>query len=186
MRQSLFTPLVIWLVVLILGSTAPAVRAFSQLTPLPRDPSPTREELLKEFLREQVRKKHFPGEDDTRYARAFVDLNGDGKKEAIVFLMGRWWCGSGGCATLVLTPEAATWRVVAMVVTTDTPIRVLTARSKGWRNITVWTHDPGAPPYEAELQFDGTTYPLSPRIPVGKNARGKVVISSPEAASSLR
>ena len=73
-----------------------------------------------------------------------------------------------------------------MVVTTDTPVRVLTTKSKGWRNITVWTHDPGEPPYEAELRFNGTTYPLSPRMPVGNSAKGKVVIPSPEAASPLR
>ena len=73
-----------------------------------------------------------------------------------------------------------------MVVTTDTPVRVLTTKSKGWRNITAWTHDPGEPPYEAELRFNGTTYPLSPRMPVGNSAKGKVVIPSPEAASPLR
>jgi putative lipoprotein len=145
----------------------------------------TREESLRRFLREQIRKKQFPGKDDTRYARALVDLNGDGKEEAIVFLEGRWWCGSGGCATLILTPEAVSWSVVAMVVTTDTPIRVLKTRSHGWRNITVITHDPGAAPYEAELQFDGKTYPFSPRIPVPKHAKGKVVISSPGAAIPL-
>jgi hypothetical protein len=38
----------------------------------------------------------------TRYIAAFRDLNDDGTPEAIVYLIGKRWCGSGGCNTLVL------------------------------------------------------------------------------------
>ena len=186
MRKTLFASWLVRSPFRICGLTALAVTCFSQSAPWPTISSVPREEALKTFLREYARQEQFPGEDDTRYARAFVDLNADGKDEAIVFLLGSSWCGSGGCPTLVLTPQAASWRRVASILTTSPPIRVLTRRSKGWRNITVWTHDPGAPPYEAELQFDGKTYPLSPTIPVGKNATGKVIISSSKAASFLR
>lgn len=139
---------------------------------------PDRVRSLDAFLRDYVRTKHFPGEDDTRYASAFIDLSGDHNDEAIVFMVGRWWCGTGGCATMVLTPEGVSWRLVATVVTTDTPISVLEKRSRGWRGVTVWTRNPGFPAYEAELKFDGRAYPMKPVVPVQKQPKGKVVISS--------
>lgn len=47
-----------------------------------------------------------PFSPDTRYALARIDLNGDGS-EAIVYLAGGQWCGSGGCTLLVLSPPGA-------------------------------------------------------------------------------
>lgn len=185
MRKSFYLSVPWGSLLLVCGFPILTVLVFSQPEYTPRPTMSSREESLRAFLREHVREKQFPDEDDTRYAKAFVDLNGDGREEAIVFLMGRWWCGSGGCPTLVLTPQLASWKVVARILTTSPPIRVLRTRSKGWRSITVWTHDPEAPPYEAELQFDGETYPLSPTTPVGKNARGRVIVSSAKDASSL-
>ncbi|MBS1872094.1 MAG: hypothetical protein JSU00_02700 [Acidobacteria bacterium] len=37
-----------------------------------------------------------------RFWVAFPDLNGDGRPEAIVYLMSNGWCGTGGCATRIL------------------------------------------------------------------------------------
>ena len=36
-------------------------------------------------------------EADDRYFSAYTDLNGDGRKEAVVYLIGPRTCGSGGC-----------------------------------------------------------------------------------------
>lgn len=120
---------------------------------------------------------------------AFTDLNGDGTEEAIVYVMGQRWCGSGGCTMLVLAPKAPSYRVVTRVLITRPPIRVLDATSHGWRNLAVWAQGGGIQPgYEAELRFDGRRYPISPANPpsrrvVGK-APGKVVI--PESANGIR
>jgi hypothetical protein len=133
---------------------------------------------LREFLQAYAREKRLSDDKDMRYYRAFVDLNDDGQKEAIVFLIGRWWCGSSGCPTLILAPTTTSWRVVARLPATDIPIRVLNARSKRWRNISVCVHGPGLPQSEVALRFDGRTYPSSSATPVIKEAPGEVVISS--------
>ncbi len=53
-------------------------------------------ESLKQFL------QSWSNDKTTRYVAAFRDLNSDGVHEAIVYLVGSSWCGSGGCNTLVL------------------------------------------------------------------------------------
>jgi hypothetical protein len=116
-----------------------------------------------------------------RFVVAFADLNGDGKPEAIVHLTSNHWCGSGGCTTLILVRNGDSWKVLTRITITQSPIRVLTTESNGWRSIAVWVQGGGIQPgYEAELRFDGKTYPTNPSVAparhiVGK-AEGKVVI----------
>ena len=74
----------------------------------------------------------------TRYVAAFRDLNGDGKPEAIVYLIGGEWCGTGGCTTLILEQGGASWRMVTSISITRPPLRVLDGISNGWRSIAVY------------------------------------------------
>ena len=125
----------------------------------------------------------------TRYVAAFRDLNDDGTPEAIVYLIGRKWCGSGGCNTLILTRDGASWRVVATITITRPPIRVLRDSSNGWHSIGVWVQGGGVQPgYEAELRFDGETYPRNPSaLPArrSKTPTGEVVIPSAQNGTPL-
>jgi hypothetical protein len=137
-----------------------------------------KEESLVRFLRDYVTRKHFEDDKETRYSHAFIDLNGDGRQEAIVYLQGRWWCGTGGCPTLVLEPTGDSFRVVASILATRPPIRVLTEKSNGWRDISVWVQGGSPQPgYEAELRFDGKTY-HNPPYPPHRRSPGEVVIAS--------
>jgi hypothetical protein len=132
------------------------------------------ESSLKGFLQDYVSSK----DDDktTRYAHAFVDLNDDGRKEAIVYLLGRLWCGSGGCMTLVLQAKDSSYETVTRITITQLPIRVLNKTTNGWRNISVLVRG-GAmePTYEAELCFDGKSYPNNPSVPPARRLRTKKV-----------
>ena len=113
-------------------------------------------------------------EKSTRYVAAFSDLNGDGTLEAIVYLISNGWCGSGGCNTLVLTPAGDSWKVVGNIAITRPPIRVLASSSHGWRSLGVWVQGGGIQPgYEAELPFDGKTYPRNPTVPPARRLDGK-------------
>ncbi len=142
------------------------------------------EESLKRFLQTVDENKK------TRYVAAFRDLNSDGTPEAIVYLIGTKWCGSGGCNTLILTRDATSWRIVAKITITRPPIRVLTKTSNGWRSIGVWVQGGGIQPgYEAELRFDGKTYPRNPSVPPARRLKGKpageVVIASAQDGTPL-
>jgi hypothetical protein len=131
---------------------------------------------------ESIRKLLQSRDDDktTQYVAAFHDLNGDGTPEAIVYLIGKSWCGSGGCNLFILQKTGASWKVVTRMTVTNPPIRMLNTRSNGWRSLAVWVHSGGG--YEAELRFNGKTYPRNPSVPparrAAENLAGEVLISS--------
>jgi hypothetical protein len=138
-------------------------------------PSSAEEHSLKSFLLDYLRENHADDDKNTRYFHAFVDLNGDGKNEAIVYIVGRSWCGSGGCPTLVLASDDSSYRVVTEISITNPPIRVLTRTSSGWPNLTVVVSGGGIQPgYEGELRFNGKTYPGNPTVPPARPMAGKV------------
>ena len=94
------------------------------------------DESLKSFLQTYL-KSSPPSEWDrtTRYVRAFFDLDGDGNPEAIVYVSGRGWCGTGGCVMLILRRNGSSFKVVARTTITRPPIRVLETTSRGWRDV---------------------------------------------------
>ena len=156
----------------------------AQLQKNPDTTVPEVEKSLKLFLQTQ------DDDETTRYIATFRDLNGDGTPEAIVYLLSNGWCGSGGCKTLVLTRTGTSWRIVANITITRPPIRVLANSSNGWRNIGVWVQGGGIQPgYEAELRFDGKSYPRNPSVPPARRLYGKpigeIVIHSNEGATLL-
>ncbi len=132
----------------------------------------------------------YTADETTKYCVSFRDLSGDGTPEVIVHLMGRWWCGSGGCLTLIMARDGDSWRVVTKITITRAPIRVLRNTSNGWHNISVWVGGGGViPGYEAELCFDGTSDPTNPSIPPARPLKrrplGRVVMSLRCAATAL-
>jgi hypothetical protein len=115
-----------------------------------------------------------------RFFPAVVDLGDDGIQEIIVYLTSDGWCGTGGCTTLILAPEGPSYKIVTRITVTRLPIRILDAKSNGWHNIGAqvrgWGSQPG---YEAELPFDGKTYPRNPSmLPPGELPKMKRVKSS--------
>ena len=163
-------------------------------------PSTAVEDSLKAFLRGYLRTYASPMSDDktARYSAAFVDLNGDGKQEVIVYVSGRDWCGTGGCTTFIFSPKGDTYRVVAEISVRHTPIRVLKSTSHGWHSISAFVRGETVivgqslvtePNYEAELRFDGTTYDWVPSEALARPAIGKmtgeVVISESDEGTLL-
>lgn len=115
------------------------------------------------------------------YVVAFRDINGDGKSEAIVYLRDRNWCGSGGCNTLIIKRNVNSWQLVSNIRISRPPIRVLDHVSHGWHSIGVWVRGGGIQNgYEAELDFNGKSYPTNPSTVQAKRkaetAIGEVVI----------
>jgi hypothetical protein len=148
-----------------------------------RGSTPAREQSLRRFLRAFDHEAQAADPDpNTRYVAAFADLNDDGKPEAIVHLIGKGWCGSGGCTTLILVQEGDAWKVLANIAITRPPILMLPSKSNGWRSVGVWVQGGGVQRgYEAELRFDGKTYPANPTVPPAQafleKTRSEVLIS---------
>lgn len=160
-------------------------------------PSPTshttrqysgREQSLRAFLQHYESKRMSRDDRTARYAAAFVDLNGDGKDETIVYLMSPGDCGSGGCSALILAPRASGFKLITQTRITRPPIRVLSTKTNGWHDLGVLVQGGGIQPgYEAKLRFNGTKYPSNPSVPpaepLRKTVSGKIVI--PEDAEGV-
>lgn len=147
---------------------------------------------LRTFLRNYLGEPYPPFERDgpTRYSAVLADLNDDGVDELVIYLSGRASCGSGGCHMLVLAREGTSFRVVTETTITRPPIRMLAAKSNGWHDITVVVAGGGIQPgYEAELSFDGTTYPSNPSVAPARRleneAHGDTLISSTPKTEAL-
>lgn len=148
-------------------------------------PDPQSSKSLAKFL------EYFDSRLQGRYIAAFADLNDDGIAEAIVHLYRSEWCGSGGCETLILVRNAQSWKVLTGISITRPPIRLLRRKSNGWRCIGVWVSGGGLQPgYEAELAFDGTTYPGNPSVPPARpvigRPRGETLIANLPICDSSR
>ena len=123
-----------------------------------RQPSSS-EHRLRFAVQSYLRSPPFRGFEPTSYVFAFVDLAGAGKQQAIVYLTGRGWCGSGGCHMLVLTQEGSSYKVITMIPAVRRPIRVLEVKSHGWRDLSIWTRGGGIMRgYEEVVKFDGENY----------------------------
>ena len=129
----------------------------------------TMEDDLKTFLQNYVGEPTSSDAKDTRYYVAFVDLQDNGSKDALVYLTGNGWCGSGGCTTLVLMPSGPKYVLVTKIIITRPPIRVLRTKSNGWHDLVIHVQGGGVVHgYDAKLQFDGKSYPISPTVPPAK------------------
>lgn len=141
-------------------------------------PTSKQQESLKRYLQHYVGDPNSGDNRATRYSSAFVDLQDNGTDEAIVYLSGDGWCGSGGCTMLILAPQESSYRVVARFTITWPPIRVLAAKSHDWHGIAVWMQGGGIQPgYEVEFSFNGKTYTSNdkPTLRPSKRLRERVL-----------
>ena len=158
-------------------------QADRELNPAPRD-------ALRSFLQHHLKQRDGGVDKTTRYLYAFVDLDGRGKRDAVVYVTGQSWCGSGGCTVLVLTPEASSYRVVSKILIARPPILLLAARSNGWRDLGVWVQGGGIRRgHEYGLPFDGKGYPTNPSVPPARQLEGEgageVVLAPSEEGALL-
>ncbi len=149
----------------------------------PQSPSSTGGDSLRHFLAHYFRTSTTAEGKVPSYYSAFVDLRDDGSKEAVVYVTGADYCGSGGCTLLILVPEGASYRIITRTTVTQLPVRVLATKSNGWHDLAVYVYGGGIQRgYEARLPFDGTTYPSNPTMPpaerLGSDVTGTVLVPS--------
>ena len=140
------------------------------------------EASLRKFLQNYVGDSDYPDVKATRYVAAFVHLRDDNTQQVIVYLIGRAWCGTGGCQTLILVPKDSSYTVITTMTVVQRPIRVLDTKSRGWHDLGVWVQGGGIRPgYEARLSFNGKKYPSNPTVhpaqPLNAKVSGKVVVT---------
>lgn len=121
-----------------------------------------------QVLRDAVRSYAEPFDEsfgETTYRTEWVDLNGDDRDDALVFLEGAAWCGSSGCTLLVMVgtapedaAEVGAFAPAAEISLMHAPVYVSTTTTEGWHDLIV---EDGQGTWR-RLRFDGETYPFSP------------------------
>lgn len=82
--------------------------------------------LVKDFLKKDLKSMT---QEDRNFQMYLIDLNGDGKDEYFVRLMGTYFCGSGGCTFLLLDRYS---EVITKFTVTDAPVYVTSEKENGW------------------------------------------------------
>ena len=108
-----------------IGLVSIAVRVVVPVDTAQRETDGDARRLLEIFLR-----SYAENDRTATYDVAFVDLNGDGSREAVVYLEGRYLCGSGGCHTLVFRYDRSSYRLISDIPITWPPIRLLDLRNR--------------------------------------------------------
>ncbi len=159
------------LLVSLLAGLAVAARSATARPDSDEGASTGAHEATTAFLEGELRSRYGDLGGELRYLDGSTDLDGDGHPELFVYVVGPMVCGSGGCNTLVFTPDGEGFRQVAEISVSRTPIQALERRSNGWRNLLVHVSGGGIlPGYDAELRFDGLEYPSNPTVPPAEKA----------------
>lgn len=136
------------------------------------------------LLREAVTQYAAPFDVDWSPANmrvAWADLDADGVEDALVYLDGAAWCGSGGCTLLVFqavdstdVAELGAYTPVAEISLMHGPVTLSPQRTHGWRDLLVQGESGGW----QRMAFDGETYPFSPSggETVGAPVDGGIVV----------
>lgn len=145
---------------LLLGSAGLSV-SFAEEHGVP----PRQEQQLRDFLRTYLESPKSGVDTSTRYSAALAKLGDRKDKEVVVYVTGKWWCGSGGCLVLVLEPENTMFKVIGRFTIARPPVQVLQHKSKGWHDLSVWMQGGGIQPgHFGVFSFDGKRYPNSPSV----------------------
>ncbi|MCP3697795.1 MAG: hypothetical protein GY920_04450 [Aliivibrio sp.] len=99
-------------------------------------------------------------ESEPVFSVGYADLNGDGLKDALVFLKGMQWCGSGGCTLMIFENLGDSYQLVSKSSVTSTPISVAKTKTNGWKDLIVWSRGSG----QVLMKFNGDKYPHNPSL----------------------
>lgn len=93
-----------------------------------------------------------------RYGVMSQDLNADGQPEYLVFLMGAYFCGTGGCLGQIFTHQGKALTSIGELPLARTPLWLGRERHHGWLDI--WNRESGGggtPTYVC-YRYDGARY----------------------------
>jgi len=116
---------------------------------------------------------------EDRYVYSKVDLNDDGRDEVLAYLLGPFFCGTGGCNLLLFEGTGDGYNLVNSFPTTDTPVIVSSETSNGWKDI--WRHRTGGgmPANYIANRFDGESYVDAEEVSADDAPEGLRVLTGP-------
>lgn len=125
----------------------------------------------------------------TSYRSHLADLNGDGRQDALVLMLGRAWGGTGGQTMFIFKGGAEGFQFVSRMTCVSLPmpgsVCVTNERSEGWRDLAIRVSGGGAKAKFVRMCFDGQRYPLNPTVlaPMEDWPHGEFVLTSGDATA---
>ncbi|MEL6616365.1 MAG: hypothetical protein AAFQ43_11535, partial [Bacteroidota bacterium] len=147
-----------------IGTPMVALLSFALLAAAPSDSTDQAAALVRQAVTHYVA-PFDPTPEANLWQIAWADINHDGLEDALVLSGDPDWCGSGGCALLVLEAiaefdqeELGAYVVAAEIEMVSGPVELSASRTTGWRDLLIQDEEGQT----RRLQFDGETYPFSP------------------------
>lgn len=111
-----------------------------------------------------------------RYAAARKDLNGDGRDEVFVYLMGPFFCGTGGCNLLVFSQGMDGYSLLANIALSRPPVIVADTASNGYADVWRQQSGGGASAQFVQHVFKDGKYVEQSRTAIDQPPAGTTVI----------
>ena len=115
----------------------------------------------------------YGGVGGVRYVYGRVDLNGDGQDEVFVYLLGSFFCGTGGCNLLLFSDTEDGYLLINEFSTSRIPIFVSDESTDGWKNIVWLKSGGGVPSSYLNHTFNGRRYIEGNKMPADKVPMGQ-------------
>jgi len=101
----------------------------------------------------------------TRYYYNYVDLNGDGVFEVLVYVFEGHFCGTGGCDAFLFQKVNGRYALLSHFEPVRNPIVVSNKRSHGWKDLIFFNSGGGINPgYYSKSRFNGKNYLENPTV----------------------
>lgn len=147
-------------------------------TPVPARAKPrgaTVEQAMAQFL------AHDRGNADVRHVVERIDLNGDGRDDALVLLQSRRHCSARGCTLLVFERVDDAFELHSSLLLGRTPLIAAESHTGGWRDLVAPMTSPAAGMRLMVVRHTARGYPDDPTqlavVPATREVRGRVLFS---------
>ncbi|MGG3450498.1 hypothetical protein ABER98_11535 [Domibacillus aminovorans] len=116
-----------------------------------------------------------------RYYYNRIDINGDGVPGVIVYLVGPFVCGTGGCSLVIFKQLNQSYQLISSFTLVNNPIIVSRNKTNGYNDLIMFVSGGGIEPYYAEIKYGANGYPsnpsVQPKVKPGTKVTGIAVIS---------
>lgn len=118
---------------------------------------------------------------DARHVVELIDLNGDGRDDALVLMQSRRYCSASGCEMLVLERTASSFELHSRLRLGRTPLIAAESHTGGWRDLVAPMTTARAGMRLMMVKHTAAGYPDDPAqlalVPPAREVNGRVLFS---------
>ncbi len=121
---------------------------------------------------------------EATYVYGRFDINQDGRPETFAYLMGPFFCGTGGCNLLLFSQSDDGYRLINNFPTSRLPVIVSPITNAGWHDLVQRKSGGGVPPSYVRYVFNGQTYVEQERLAAEPTPEGTLLLDGDYSYSS--